>query len=236
MQMVMSSFFAGAVITTLRAPASMWPLARTASLKNPVELDDDVHAEVAPRQPLRVALGEHLDDLPVDGDAVSIGSNCPGEPPEDAVVLEQVGEHLRGGDVVDGDDLEVGGALPGGTQHVASDPAEAVDANSHSHAGQPPLSSTMRAGPAPCLHPITALARRGDQALEAAGHRRAAAPCAFGQLREVVVRDDGRAARGLAHRGGQRLPARGIGLEQGDRTRAGARRPRPSGAGWRSPR
>ena len=139
MQIVMSSFFAGAVMTTLRAPASIWPLARTASVKKPVELDDDIHAEVSPGKALRIPLGEHLDDLPVHRDAVSIGSNRARETTENAVVLEQVSQHRRGRDVVDGDDLELGGTLSGGAQHVASDAAEAVDANSHSHAGRPPV-------------------------------------------------------------------------------------------------
>ena len=107
--------------------------------EEPRRLDDDVDAEIPPGKPLRVSLGEHLDDLPVHRDAVSIGSNRSGESTEHAVVLEQVGQHLGGRDVVDGDDLEIGGALSGGTQHVAPDAAEAVDANSHSHAGQPPV-------------------------------------------------------------------------------------------------
>jgi len=38
-----------------------------------------------------------------------------------------------------------------------------------------------------CFHPITALTRRGDQTVEAAGHRRPATAGAFRQLRQVVV-------------------------------------------------
>ncbi len=232
----MSSFFAGAVITTFRAPASMWPLARTASLKNPVELDDDVHTEVAPREPLRVPLGKNLDDPAVHRDTVSTGNNCPGETPEDAVVLEQVGQHLRGGDVVDGDDLEIGGTLSRGAQHVSPDAAEAVDTNSDSHAGQPPVVSMIDAGLAARSHPITGLTRGGDQTVKAAGHRRPAAARPFRQVRQVVIGVTGAQQRGLAQRGRQRLPARGVGLEQGDRTRPGGPRRPPSGAGSQSRR
>src|ERR1700693_2005298 len=101
-------------------------------------LDDDVHAEISPWKPLGIALREHLEHVAVNGDAVSIGSNRARETAEHTVVLEEVSEHLRCGDVVDRDDLEVGGALSGGAQHVSTDPAEAVDANSHAHARQPP--------------------------------------------------------------------------------------------------
>ncbi len=217
MQTVMSSFFAGAVITTLRAPASRCASARTASVKKPVELDDDVDTELAPRQPLWVALGEHLDDAAVDGDAVRSGSNCSGETAEDAVVLEQMREHLGSGDVVDGDDLELRGALPGRPEHVAPDAAEAVDTNSSL-----PCPATSSISIHSCVqrsrcHPITALARRGDQAMQPAGHGRAAAPGPLSELRQVVVRMPGAQRSGLAHGGRQRLPALRVGFEDGDR-------------------
>ena len=51
---------------------------------------------------------------------------------QDGVVLEQVGERGRGGEVVDGDKLDVGVA-DCGAEDVASDAAEAVDANLYSH-------------------------------------------------------------------------------------------------------
>ena len=72
-------------------------------------LDHDVDAEVAPRQRRRVALGEDLDLVAVDDDARrSVASTSPGKRPEDRVVLEQVGERLGVGEVVDRDELDVG--------------------------------------------------------------------------------------------------------------------------------
>ena len=47
---------------------------------------------------------------------------------------EQLGEGLRVGEVVDGDDLEVGVALEQGAKHIASDAAESVDGDA-SHEG-----------------------------------------------------------------------------------------------------
>ena len=51
-----------------------------------------------------------------------------------AVVLEQVGIVLRGGQIVDRDDLNVAALGFGeGAQHVASDAAEAGDGDFHGH-------------------------------------------------------------------------------------------------------
>jgi hypothetical protein len=51
---------------------------------------------------------------------------------QDRIVLEQVGERGRRGDVVDGDKLDVWVANCG-AEDVASDAAEAVNANFYSH-------------------------------------------------------------------------------------------------------
>ena len=48
----------------------MWALAFVGLGEEAGGLDDDVDAEVAPRQVGRVALGEHLDGLAADGDRV----------------------------------------------------------------------------------------------------------------------------------------------------------------------
>jgi len=53
-------------------------------------LDDDVDAELAPREVRRVALFEDLDGLAVDGDGVSIVRDLGVEAAADGVVLEQL--------------------------------------------------------------------------------------------------------------------------------------------------
>ena len=96
-------------------------------------LDHDVGAEVAPGQVGRVALGEDLDLLAVDGDRAVGRLDLAREAAEDRVVLEQVGERLGVGEVVDRDEVEVGARLVGGAEEVAPDPPEPVDADLDCH-------------------------------------------------------------------------------------------------------
>jgi hypothetical protein len=56
---------------------------------------------------LRVLLGETLICLAADADAALAVTSAPRELPVDRVVLEQVRQRLRVGQIVDGDDLEV---------------------------------------------------------------------------------------------------------------------------------
>ena len=79
----------------------------------PGALEDEIHAERLPRQLRRILLGQHLELTPVDRDAVALGRDVRLEVAEDGVVLQQVGQRGRAGEVVDGDDLDVraGGAL-----------------------------------------------------------------------------------------------------------------------------
>jgi hypothetical protein len=100
-------------------------------------LDDDVHAEVAPRQLAGVALLEDLQRLAVDGQAVAGHLDRAGVGPEDRVVLEQVRERVVVGEVVDRHPLDVRARGLRGAEDVAADAAEAVDANPDGHAGSP---------------------------------------------------------------------------------------------------
>ena len=96
-------------------------------------LDDDVHAQLAPGQLGGVALGQDLDGLAVDDDVAVLDLDAGRQAAGDGVVLEQVGERLGAGEVVDRDDLQVCALCQGGAEVVAADPAEAVDANTSSH-------------------------------------------------------------------------------------------------------
>ena len=90
-------------------------------------LDDDVNAEVAPRELGGVALLKHDDRLAVDDDLVAVELDLGVDAARDAVVLEQVGERRVVGEVVDGDDLEVAALGKCGAEEVTANAAEAVD-------------------------------------------------------------------------------------------------------------
>ena len=108
-------------------------------------LEDDVDAEVAPRQVGRIPLGEDLDLAAVDDDRRVAGPNVAGVRAVGRVVLEQERVHLGVDEVVDGDDLDVRGALDERLERLPTDPAEAVDADAGGHGAD--LLGEMRVGP-----------------------------------------------------------------------------------------
>ncbi len=99
-------------------------------------LQDEVDAELGPRQGLGVALGEHLDPVAGDDQLVPLDGDRVAEAAERAVEAEQVGERVDGGEVVDRDHLQLAAALHQGAQAVAADAAEPVDGDA-GHGGLP---------------------------------------------------------------------------------------------------
>ena len=108
-------------------------------------LEHDVDAQVAPRQVGRVALGEDLDLAAVDDDRRVAGPDVARIGAVGRVALEQERVHLGVDQVVDGDDLDVRGALDERLERLATDPAEAVDADAGGHGAD--LLGEMRVGP-----------------------------------------------------------------------------------------
>ena len=96
-------------------------------------LDDDVGSDGGPVQGGGVALGPGLERRAVVRDRVVVIRDVALETTEDRVVLEQRGERLVVGEVVDPDDLDVGARGQNGPEEVAADAAEAVDAYANSH-------------------------------------------------------------------------------------------------------
>ncbi len=103
-------------------------------------LDDDVDAQVAPRQRGRAFLDlERLDLGAADDDGVvAFEADVLGVAAQDRVELQQVRQAGVVGEVVDRDDLDVGALALGllrreGPVEVASDAAEAVNANPDGH-------------------------------------------------------------------------------------------------------
>ena len=130
--MVMSSLVAGAEMMTFLTVVPRCALAFSASVKKPV----DSTTIWAPTEAQSSLAGSRsaktLICLAVDGDEVGAVGDLVLEVAEDGVVLEQVGQGGRGGEVVDGDEFDVWVA-DCGAEDVASDAAEAVDAYLYCH-------------------------------------------------------------------------------------------------------
>jgi hypothetical protein len=100
-------------------------------------LDDDVDAEVAPRELLRIAHLQHLELVTVDRDAARGGLDGLAERAHHRVVLQQVRHRLERAEVVHRHDVDVDPALLGSAEEVAADATEAVDTNTNRHDGRP---------------------------------------------------------------------------------------------------
>src|SRR6185312_126540 len=96
-------------------------------------LDHDLDPEVRPRQRARVTLGQHLDRRAVDDEPVVVVGDVAPEAAVHRVVLQEVGQRGRVGDVVHRHDLDALTAIVRGTKDVPADPAEPVDANPYAH-------------------------------------------------------------------------------------------------------
>ena len=131
--MVMSSSEAGAEIRTFLAPASMCFLAAAALVKKPVDSMTMSTPSSPPGEVGRVALGQDLDGVAVDDEVAFLDLNGFGQAAADGVVLEQVGQCLGAGEVVDGNDLKVRTLSKCSAEVVAADAAEAVDTNTGGH-------------------------------------------------------------------------------------------------------
>ena len=107
-------------------------MALVASVKWPVDSTTICAPTSSPVELGGVALGEDLDLLAVDGDEVFAGGDFVLQVAENRVVLEQVGQRCRAGQVVDGDKINLGIAERG-AKNVAANAAEAVDANLNCH-------------------------------------------------------------------------------------------------------
>src|SRR5436309_14545755 len=103
-------------------------------------LEHVVHAEAAPREVLRVPEGQDLDGPAVDDQVVVLGLDRDIQHAVDRIVLEQVGEGLGVGQVVDRDEFQ-GRIAQRRAQYVAPDASEPVDADADCH-GRQALSSS----------------------------------------------------------------------------------------------
>jgi hypothetical protein len=93
------------------------------------DADHDVGAQRAPgQQRAWVAFGEHLDPPAGDDERSVLGAHRVREAPVDGVEREEVSERVGVGNVVDGDEVELGVSLDRRAKDRTADPAEAVEA------------------------------------------------------------------------------------------------------------
>src|SRR5690606_6565801 len=90
-------------------------------------LEHDVDAEILPRQLSGVLLAEDADGIAIDLESVLRRLDGPVIAAVDGVVAKQMGERLVIGEVVDGDEIEIGVVLPRGAEDVAANASESVD-------------------------------------------------------------------------------------------------------------
>ena len=142
MTTVTSSFLAGAEMMTFFAPPSTCTLALVASVKMPV----DSITTSAPRSPHGNWAGSRSANEAKLRPSTLIESlpavTSPGKPSQDGVVLQQVGQRVVVGEVVDAHDLDVGAGGGHGPEVVPADPAEAVDAHAYGHCTAPSTGRT----------------------------------------------------------------------------------------------
>ena len=131
---VMSSSVAGAEMTTFFAPASRCLAAFVALGEEAGRLDDDVGAEVAPRQRARVALGEHLARVPSTTTPSSRASTVPGYGPRIESYFSRCASVLASVRSLTATHSMSAPAALGGAEDVAADAAEAVDPHAYGHA------------------------------------------------------------------------------------------------------
>ena len=92
----------------------------------------DLRAYRCPVELGRVALREDLDLLAIDGDEAFAGGNVVGQVAQDGVVLEQVRQRSRAGEIVYSHKFDVIVAQCC-AKYVTANSAKAVDANLHCH-------------------------------------------------------------------------------------------------------
>jgi hypothetical protein len=105
--MVMSGFFAGAVMMTFLC-AGREVLRRAVSIREDARrLDNDVDAEILPRQLGGVLDGQDLEVIAGNRDPVRGRADVGVKIAEDRVVLEEVSECGSVGQIVDSDEIDV---------------------------------------------------------------------------------------------------------------------------------
>src|SRR2546425_2092235 len=111
-------------------------------------LDDDVDSQVLPGELRRIALRQDLDPATIDDEAVRGCRDLARILPVVRVVLEKVGVHLRIGEVVQRNDLDLGVTFDQGFQELPSDTTETVDGDLRHGYASPAARIGLKTNPA----------------------------------------------------------------------------------------
>src|SRR5664279_2391687 len=95
-------------------------------------LDYNLGSDGFPGQGGWIFFFENLDDLAVDGNAIGTGRDRILQVSQNRVVLQQVGEGLGVGEIVDGDEVKIL-VRECGAQYVASYASKSINANFNGH-------------------------------------------------------------------------------------------------------
>jgi len=104
----------------------------------PGRLEDVVDTKVFPRQLTGLALGKDPHPIAVDDDVRAVDLDRALVGPVHRIMAEEIAQHIRRGEVVDGDQIEAVAGLEV-TGQQPSDASETVDRNLDAH-GSPPRS------------------------------------------------------------------------------------------------
>ena len=130
--MVMSSPVAGAEMMTFFTVPFRCSLASSALVNLPVDSITTCTPSELQSSFAGLPFGEHADLLAIDGDGIVRRLDVVGQVAQDGVVLQQMGQRLGAGQIVDGYDVNFF-VIECGTKNVAADAAKSVDAYLNRH-------------------------------------------------------------------------------------------------------
>src|SRR6266508_1022735 len=102
-------------------------------------LEHDVHSKLAPRELARIAMCKHANLIAIDRQAGTIGGDVAAVGPVNGIVLEQMSEGPRIGEVVHRHKIELrrsdscGSLLFRRTQNLPANSPESIDPNTYCH-------------------------------------------------------------------------------------------------------
>src|SRR5439155_21616470 len=89
--------------------------------------------EILPGEVRRTALGQNAKQLLADAQRGTVGAHALTQRAVHRVVFQQMGERVGIGDVIDGDEIEIGARCQARAKDVSTDASKAVDSYANAH-------------------------------------------------------------------------------------------------------